>query len=546
MDLLTRLPETVAFTRASTANLCQREREQPLNASPSFAQIFHDPRSTWGNFTYYWQQLGYRKHGSYADENGILLFYRDQELEYRRAVQTPTWAEMRSLPAVTNRPFYQSKSRTGGRWQSMINIKQMSLNMNGRGVGLLARAAEAETRRRLAITAIALERYRNRHGSYPASLAVLAPEFLKTPPLDFMDGQPLRYRLAAGNSFVLYSVGLDCKDNGGELADSEQRRLRAPFGGNGAMPGFGIPTGTDLVWPRAASAAEIEAQKAAEQKQADMRQAEMEERQLAAKQETEEQRKQTIERLLAEAAAGKTALSSATTNSAGPIFNGRPLGEFLQNKTATGTNRLGLPEMLTVKQIITGDEPDTVTFELPVSYDAATSAGRIHLVVDGRLDAATFGEEGERQTCKRATNGNCLLGWDTTYDPPGMQQALQAEFIGTKDSYREDDEHTLKVQGPPVPYLSTNICQFDSAYSSFDESGAILYARLAESNGTYTINIKSPTGELVRTLKGSTTNGIVKVHWDLKDEQGRRYTNNSFDSTFDITLPDSGRRQKMK
>jgi hypothetical protein len=427
----------------------------------------------------------------------------------------------------------------------MMNSRQLNLAFSGKGLGLPARASEAEARRRVAITAIALERYRNRHGFYPATLTNLVPEFLKTTPIDFMDGQPLRYRFAAGDHFVLYSVGLDCADNGGEMAQSDAKRTRAPFGGNGPPAGFGIGLGTDLVWPRPASPAEIEAQKAAEQTQTDVRLAEMDERKQVAKNEAEVQRKQTIDRLLAEAGTWKATSPSSMTNPAGPIFNGKPLGELLRNKTAATTNQPNLLEILTVKQIITGAEPDTATFELPVNYDVATSLGRIHLVVDGGLAASISFGDGERQTCKRATNGNCLLGWDTTYNPPGMH-AIQAEFIGTKDPYREDDEHTLKVQGPPLPYLSTNLCQFDAAYASFNESGAILYARLAESNGNYIIKIRSPSGELVRTLKGSTTNGVVKVHWDLKDEHGRRYTNDSFDSTFDITLPDSGRSQTMK
>jgi hypothetical protein len=169
----------------------------------------------------------------------------------------------------------------------------------------------------------------------------------------------------------------------------------------------------------------------------------------------------------------------------------------------------------------------------------------MHLVVDGGLDASSVGEEGERQTCQRSTNGDCLLGWDTTYDAPGTH-AIQAEFIGTTDETKEDEENTLRFRGPAAPYFSTNLCQFSSAYSHFDRSGAFLYAKLAESKGNYTIEITSPTGEHVRTFKGGTTNGVVKVRWDLNDEHGHRYTNDFFESVWDISLPDSGRSQKMK
>ena len=153
-------------------------------------------------------------------------------------------------------------------------------------------------------------------------------------------------------------------------------------------------------------------------------------------------------------------------------------------------------------------------FELPVSYAAATNIGALHLVVYGHLDAASIREEDERQTCERATNGNCLLGWTSTYDPPG-RHAIQAEFIATKDEEKVDT--AIKVKGPVVPFVSTNLCQFDSAYDHFDAHGVTLYARLPESNG------------------------VIRVPWDLFDDHGNRCTNAVIDSVFHVTLPDSGR-----
>ena len=73
-----------------------------------------------------------------------------------------------------------------------------------------------ETQRRLTITAIALKRFELEHHRLPASLPELAPEFLAAVPIDPMSGQPLRYRLNADGSFVLYSVGEDGRDDGGD------------------------------------------------------------------------------------------------------------------------------------------------------------------------------------------------------------------------------------------------------------------------------------------------------------------------------------------
>jgi len=73
--------------------------------------------------------------------------------------------------------------------------------------------------------AIALERYRLANGEYPESLDALAPQFVAILPHDVINGQPLHYRHdppspvsgAASGQFVLYSVGWNETDDGGEV-----------------------------------------------------------------------------------------------------------------------------------------------------------------------------------------------------------------------------------------------------------------------------------------------------------------------------------------
>ena len=77
------------------------------------------------------------------------------------------------------------------------------------------RVIKAETSRHIAIAAIALKRYEFKHGNYPPDLNSLVPEFVSKVPLDPVDGQPLRYRRNADGTFVLYSVGENGKDDGG-------------------------------------------------------------------------------------------------------------------------------------------------------------------------------------------------------------------------------------------------------------------------------------------------------------------------------------------
>jgi hypothetical protein len=70
----------------------------------------------------------------------------------------------------------------------------------------------------LARTAIALERYRLARGAFPESLDALAPQFIAKVPHDLIGGKPLKYRREADDSYILYSIGWNEKDDGGEVA----------------------------------------------------------------------------------------------------------------------------------------------------------------------------------------------------------------------------------------------------------------------------------------------------------------------------------------
>jgi hypothetical protein len=92
----------------------------------------------------------------------------------------------------------------------------------------------------MTLAAIALKRYQLRHGTLPPALEAIAPEFLPSVPFDPMSGKALCYRLKSDGGFLLYSVGEDGKDDGGDAR---------PAGGTV----FGLWEGRDAVWPGAAS-----------------------------------------------------------------------------------------------------------------------------------------------------------------------------------------------------------------------------------------------------------------------------------------------------
>ena len=69
-----------------------------------------------------------------------------------------------------------------------------------------------------ALVACALDRYRLAHGEFPEKLEALTPQFIAKLPHDVIKGEPLHYRRTAGGQYVLYSVGWNETDDGGQVA----------------------------------------------------------------------------------------------------------------------------------------------------------------------------------------------------------------------------------------------------------------------------------------------------------------------------------------
>ena len=82
---------------------------------------------------------------------------------------------------------------------------------------------ESHTQNNLLLVALALRAYHEDKQAYPATLAELAPTYLKRLPDDpFALKGGFRYR-KQGEKFVLYSVGPDAKDDGGKPIDEPEK-----------------------------------------------------------------------------------------------------------------------------------------------------------------------------------------------------------------------------------------------------------------------------------------------------------------------------------
>ncbi len=99
----------------------------------------------------------------------------------------------------------------------------------------------AEAAKQLTTTAVALKRYQAKRGDYPSELTRLVPDFFSAVPRDPVDGKPLRYRLNSDGTFLLYSIGEDGNDDGGDASPADH------------STSFQWQRGRDWVWPQPAT-----------------------------------------------------------------------------------------------------------------------------------------------------------------------------------------------------------------------------------------------------------------------------------------------------
>lgn len=547
VDFFKNLPEIVAFTRASLVRDCEQDRHRTFLDGETLGEftkeMLHHPNYAWPRWTEYQKQLAYARLGSYDDETNLMLFFRDRELVVRDAIKASNWSQIRQVLGVGTNIVFQSEY---GTYLSELNFKTTLLR-SSRGTPPMVvemgqrdsdvfyeRTAELETMRQILVTALALERFHGKHSSYPADLTSLVPEFLKIAPVDFMNGQPLHYRLNGDGHFLLYSVGLDGVDNGGQM-----RRTWFALGYEHTTQPRSGPPEFDIVWPLPAGDS---AQREEQQMQAEVQKA-------------EQKAKESFQRrYLAEISDREWKTSRARQSQTDkilslvrvvdpndPTFKGVPVGSLIINTNVTGTNRLTLEALLTPKQIITGREPEEITLELPIRYDAFATNNIVFPVVDADPEAGLPDGGGKVYERRCATNGDCLLVWHTIYDPPG-RHAVQV-YLALDDKV----EGTLYGMGPPVTITTSNLCQFSVDCANYETAtGAIFHARLPEPNGVYTIECLGTNGEHLTTLTGTTTTGEFKAVWNLVDDRGDRLNGETFDTKVQITLPDSGRRQTLR
>jgi hypothetical protein len=190
---------------------------------------------------------------SYPDElrslKGYEVFMKSARFaETNDSFQTARANQINELAALnlikTNDDFDYFSNPAKADFHSLLSEDLRSLS------AVFNKVMRTETAKQVTVAAIALKRYQLKHGKYPADLESLVPEFASAIPFDPMDGQPLCYRRNADGTYLLYSVGENGVDDGGDPSLEKYVTSSNYYWQNAHA--------LDWVWPQPATAAEVQ------------------------------------------------------------------------------------------------------------------------------------------------------------------------------------------------------------------------------------------------------------------------------------------------
>ena len=253
-ELIHAMENSILMDRAIGESLISKMRSSNKSAGEVRVAPIPPPVSGSWPFRYSWYDLKFayaramwRASWGYSDE--LRMLQHDQIiLETIHAIETngffnPTFIDMaNSLEAGT--------TNVSADWVEKAGIPDLREEFSGQADGavqLMYATMAAEAARKIVITAIALKRYQLKHGNYPPNLSTLVPIFMSAVPRDPVDGQSLRYRLNPDGTFLLYSIGENGKDDGGDASNPEMDDYN-----------WEDPNSLDLVWPQPATPQEIQ------------------------------------------------------------------------------------------------------------------------------------------------------------------------------------------------------------------------------------------------------------------------------------------------
>jgi len=230
-----KLPQTIEMERAVVLELfeiCRTNGLRQANHLTGFAALRNSNiRDVFDDYV-----LGPVWRVSWLEEDELFYLETTQRVleSLRNASGHKSWTRLSVEMADV---YGRMESRMNSIYAFRFALSQMTLANFQRAFEIVVRR---DVERSLVMAAIAIRRHQIRQGTLPPDLESLVPEFLDGVPVDYMNGEGLRYHRDLDQSFRLYSVGPDGKDDGGnpEPVNAWQRYNS-------------IWDGRDAVWPQA-------------------------------------------------------------------------------------------------------------------------------------------------------------------------------------------------------------------------------------------------------------------------------------------------------
>jgi hypothetical protein len=144
------------------------------------------------------------------------FFERDLNFYLETMEKTISLAALPSPASLTLTNYIQSRDEVAEKKMYILSGLVLPLSR------LTAVEASTQASIRLAVTALAVERFRLDRGRLPSDLKELTPQFIDAVPTDPFDGAPLRYRRLA-RGYVIYSIDADGHDDGGREAPERRK-----------------------------------------------------------------------------------------------------------------------------------------------------------------------------------------------------------------------------------------------------------------------------------------------------------------------------------
>jgi hypothetical protein len=145
------------------------------------------------------EELDMRSPGFTKSQHAAMLRYMNRAIEIAKLAPQEQRQQFQELDATRNdQPI-------------LVRLVYTSLSK------FVAAQQRSQAQLRCAAAALAAERYRRAKGAWPPDLdALVAAGYLRELPTDIYDGKPLRFKRLE-NGLVIYSIGPDGEDNGGNI-----------------------------------------------------------------------------------------------------------------------------------------------------------------------------------------------------------------------------------------------------------------------------------------------------------------------------------------